>query len=84
MVKVIFVAIFLAIIFSLGSALYHLVKPKDEGSSERIVKALTFRIGLSVLLFLFLFILVVTGIVKPHGIASRIHPQKNVSTEQPK
>jgi Protein of unknown function (DUF2909) len=76
MIKIILIAVFLAIIFSLGSALYHLVKHKDgDASSQKTVKALTFRVGLSVLLFVFVFILVATGIVKPHGIASKMHPQ---------
>jgi len=81
MIKVILIAIFLMILFSLGSALYHLVKHKEDGSSQKTVKALTFRIGLSVLLFIFLFILVATGIIKPHGIGSKIHPQKYTASE---
>lgn len=40
------------IILSLGSALYYLVK--DKGQSERTVKALTLRISLSIILFVFL------------------------------
>jgi uncharacterized membrane protein YoaK (UPF0700 family) len=44
------VLLFIAIIvFSLGSALYYLVK--DKGQSERTVKALTVRISLSIILF---------------------------------
>jgi Protein of unknown function (DUF2909) len=77
MIKVVLIAAFLTIIFSLGSALYHLVKHKDGASSQKTAKALTFRIALSVLLFIFVFILVATGIVKPHGIGSKIHPQKS-------
>lgn len=38
------------ILASLGSALYYLVK--DQGKSDRVVKALTIRIGLSLVLFL--------------------------------
>lgn len=49
----ILVLIFLAfILFSLGSALYYLVK--DKGQSDRTVKALTVRISLSILLFVML------------------------------
>lgn len=49
----IFVLLFITfIILSLGSALYYLVK--DKGQSERTVKALTLRISLSILLFIFL------------------------------
>jgi hypothetical protein len=74
MIKITLIAVFLLIIFSLGSALYHLVKHKEGASSEKTAKALTFRIGLSVLLFIFVFVLVATGIIKPHGIGSKIHP----------
>lgn len=84
MIKVILVCVFLAIIFNLGSALYHLVKYKEEASSQKTVRALTFRIGLSVLLFVFVFILVATGIIQPHGIGSKIHPITNQNdTEKP-
>jgi glycerol uptake facilitator-like aquaporin len=84
MIKVILIAVFLMIIFSLGSALFHLVKHKEDGSSQKTVKALTFRIGLSVLLFIFVFILVAAGVFKPHGIGSKIHSQKSISTESTK
>ena len=84
MIKVILITVFLLIIISLGSALYHLVKHKNDASSQKTVRALTFRIGLSVLLFIFVFILVATGIIKPHGIGSRIHPQKPTVNESNK
>lgn len=42
--------IIILILASLGSALYYLVK--DDGKSDRVVKALTIRIGLSMVLFL--------------------------------
>jgi O-antigen/teichoic acid export membrane protein len=75
MIKLIIIAVFLMIIFSLGSALYHLATHKNEGSSQKTAKALTVRIGLSMLLFLFVCILLVTGVIKPHGIGSRMHSQ---------
>lgn len=81
MIKIILIAVFLLILYSLGSALYHLIKHKSEnGPSPELVKALTFRIGLSVLLFLLVFILVATGVFKPHGIGSRIHPQNPITS----
>ena len=47
------VILFLAfIIYSLGSAAYFMLK--DRGSSERMVRALTVRVALSVTLFLLL------------------------------
>lgn len=72
------------IIASLGSALFHLVKHKGQASSPKIAKALTFRIGISILLFILVFILVATGMLEPHGIGSRIHPQKAISDGQVK
>jgi hypothetical protein len=55
-----------AIVVSLGSGLFHLVS--DEGKSKRMVNALTVRIGLSVLLFVLLFVAWRQGIIQPHGI----------------
>jgi len=51
-VKIIVLLLIVLILFSLASGLYYLVK--DKGSSERTVKALTWRVGLSVALFLLL------------------------------
>ncbi len=42
---------FIGILYSLASALFFMMK--DKGKSNRTVNALTARIGLSVLLFLF-------------------------------
>lgn len=71
-IKILIGIAFIGIIFSLGSALYHLVKRTEENSTKT-VKALTVRITLSVLLFIFLFIAVVTGLIEPHGIGARLH-----------
>jgi len=54
------------ILFALGSALYYLVK--GNGNSDRIVKALTWRIGLSLLLFLILMLSFAMGWITPHNI----------------
>lgn len=51
----ILVILFLAfIVASLGSALYYLIK--DRGKGERMVKALTIRVVLSVVLFVMLML----------------------------
>jgi O-antigen/teichoic acid export membrane protein len=84
MIKAILIVAFLLIISSLGSALYHLVKHKEDVSSQKTARALTFRISLSILLFIFVFILIATGIIKPHGIGSRIQPQNPTITESNK
>lgn len=72
-IKILVIIAFLLIISSLASALYHLVKHRSQEQSEKTVKALTFRIGLSVLLFILIFIAYATGLIKPEGIGSRIH-----------
>lgn len=73
MFKILIAIAFIAIIASLGSALYHLVRHKDH--SEQTVKALTLRIGLSLALFLLLFLAFATGLLKPHGIAANMQAQ---------
>jgi hypothetical protein len=56
----------LAIVLSLGSALVHLVRNKGE-SSQQMARALTIRIGLSVLLFVLLLVAWRLGWIQPHG-----------------
>lgn len=48
--KILVLLILLVILGSLGQALFFLVR--DRGQGERTVRALTWRIGLSLLLFL--------------------------------
>jgi hypothetical protein len=54
------------IIYNLGSALYFLVRGK-KGDSTRVVKALSWRIGLSMLLFILLLVAFGMGWIKPHS-----------------
>jgi len=64
--KVIVVLFLLAILGSLGSGLYYLMK--DKGSSDRTVRALTVRISLSVLLFILMMLGYFTGLLHPHAL----------------
>ena len=66
LIKILIVATLLAIVASLGSGLFHLVR--DEGQSRRMVNALTVRIVLSVLLFVLLFVAWRAGLIAPHGV----------------
>ncbi len=66
MIKLLIVLVLVAIVASLGSGLFHLVK--DEGKSKRMVNALTLRIALSVLLFVLLFVAWKSGLIAPHGV----------------
>jgi len=81
-IKSVAIIAFILIIISLGSALFHLVNRKTGEQSEKTVKALTFRISLSILLFIFLFIAVATGIFKPHGLGEKMHMQKPAQPER--
>lgn len=64
--KLIVVAIFIGVLASLASALLFLVK--DRGRSERTVRALTMRVGISIGLLVLLVVLWALGLIQPHGI----------------
>ena len=66
MIKFLIMMTLAAIVASLGTGLFHLVK--DEGQSKRMVNALTMRIALSVLLFVLLFVAWKGGMITPHGL----------------
>lgn len=65
--KAIIVGLLFYVIFSLGQALTYLIK--DEGKSDRMVNALTRRIGVSVLIFILLLVGQALGLIQPHGIS---------------
>jgi apolipoprotein N-acyltransferase len=52
--KIIVVLFVIFIVASLGSALYYLIK--DRGQGDRVAKALTLRVALSVVLFALLML----------------------------
>ena len=66
MFKIVILALLAAIVLSLGSGLVFLYK--DQGGSRRLVKALTLRIGFSLLLFVLLFLAWAMGWIEPHGV----------------
>jgi H+/gluconate symporter-like permease len=58
--------VFLGIIVSLGSALVYLMR--DRGNSSRMAYALTWRVGLSVALFLFVLLAHYLGWIESTGV----------------
>ena len=65
-IKYLIVAVFVAIVISLGSGLYFLLT--DKGESKRMVNSLTVRIALSVLLFILLFVGWYFDLIQPHPV----------------
>ena len=61
---------FVAIVGSLGSALFFMLKDGRDGKakSSNMAKALTFRIGFSILLFVCILVAWKLGYIQPTGI----------------
>jgi succinate dehydrogenase/fumarate reductase cytochrome b subunit len=65
--KTLLILAFLAVIvFNLGAGLYYLLV--DRGQTKRTVRALSWRVGLSVGLVALLVLGMATGVVQPHGV----------------
>lgn len=64
--KMIIIIAMVSILIALGSSLIFLVK--DAGKTKRPVKALTWRIGISFSLFLFLLFAFAMGWISPHAV----------------
>ena len=65
-VKIIIVLAMLAILFSLFRSLYFLTTEKSD--SNKTVKNLSWRIGLSIALFVLIVISIFMGWLEPHGL----------------
>ncbi len=61
--KIVIVVFLLVILASLGSALFFLMR--DKGNTTRTVRALTWRVGLSLALFLVLMVSYKLGWISP-------------------
>ena len=61
--RIIIVLALIGIVFSLGSALFYLMR--DKGTTNRTVNALTIRVGISVALFLFILFSYSMGWIAP-------------------
>lgn len=62
----IIIAFLAFIVINLFAGLFYMMQ--DKGTTTRTVKSLTWRIGLSVALFLLLIIGMATGVIEPHGV----------------
>jgi len=80
-IKILFIIVFICILLSLGSALFHLVKHNDQDHSKKTAQALTYRIGISLVLFIALFVSYATGLIKPNGIGTKMHMKKPIQQQ---
>jgi len=64
--KIVILSLLFVVLISLGSALAAMIKGDQ---SDKMVKSLTWRIGLSVLIFLLLLIGQAMGLITPHGLS---------------
>lgn len=62
--KSLVILLLLLVLSALFSGLYFLIR--DKGHSTRTVKSLTWRIGISLALFVLLLIGAATGLIEPH------------------
>jgi hypothetical protein len=65
LIRLLVLGILIAIVASLGSALFHLTRGRD---SDKLVRSLTLRIGLSLALFAVLMLAWYFGLVSPHDV----------------
>jgi Protein of unknown function (DUF2909) len=63
--KILVILAFLMIFVSLGSAMFFLVR--DRGSTRNVVRALTFRVGFSIALFLLILFAYWMGWIQSTG-----------------
>jgi cytochrome bd-type quinol oxidase subunit 2 len=64
--KIVIVALLVVILVSLTTSLFFVLT--DRGQTTRAAKSLTWRVALSVLLFVLLIIGFATGLIQPHGL----------------
>lgn len=65
-IKIILLIFLLLIIGSLGAGMFSLIK--DRGETDRTVKFLTYRIILSIMVFVVLGVSFLMGWIQPHGL----------------
>ncbi len=64
--KILILLMMIGILFTLFRALYFLVTGKQD--SKKVVNSLSWRIGLSIALFVFIVFAVFMGWIEPHGL----------------
>ena len=79
MTKAIIIILFIAMVISLGVGLFHLLKTPDErDQGDKVVKSLTWRISIWVVLLAFIMISIKMEWLKPSNSVNHL----NFNTEQ--
>lgn len=65
MQKLLIIAFLILIVWNLGAGMYYMMV--DKGRTNRTVKSLTWRIGLSVALIALVIAGILTGVIRPHS-----------------
>jgi succinate dehydrogenase/fumarate reductase cytochrome b subunit len=65
-IKLLIVLFLIVIVYNLFAGLFYMMT--DKGKTNRTVRALTWRIGLSVFLILLVVLGIMTGVIQPHGL----------------
>jgi len=66
--KYVLIAVLIVIVISLADAMFYLMRDNGHKDRNRVVKALTVRIGLSLFLFLLVIVSALLGFIEPHGL----------------
>lgn len=66
MIKLGIVLFLIFIVYNLGAGCYYMLT--DQGKSDRVVRSLSWRIGLSLLLFGLIAAGIYSGLIQPHTV----------------
>lgn len=66
MVKLGVVLFLIFIVYNLAAGCYYMLH--DQGKTDRVVKALSWRIGLSILLFALIALGIYSGVIEPNSV----------------
>ncbi len=66
MVKLGIVLFLIFIVYNLGAGCYYMLT--DQGKTDRLVRSLTWRIGLSIVLFGLIALGIYTGVIEPNTV----------------
>ncbi len=67
--KLLIIALLAAVLFNLGRAMLHMIR--GNADSAKMVRALTWRVGLSVLVMVLIIVGAALGIIEPHNVYGR-------------